>query len=227
MWSSSKKLETTGLYELDRQSQTRRRGCHCWEPQDERTVCVLRTNWWCMRWSSHQGLQHAFDRFSDACDQTGRKICTIKIEVLCLSRRQTHCILQVSGSDSASTCRRAAEKGGPFDTRADCVKSYYFSQLQTFIALYKMSVLSMQGRTALNIIEIANFKRSSCCATWRAVRYNIARTSCFENDDLSRLLHAVKFLAARATVKQNNTPSNWYWSRYSERMVDLETARLC
>jgi len=32
---SQKKLESPGLYELDRQSQTRRRGFYCWELQDE------------------------------------------------------------------------------------------------------------------------------------------------------------------------------------------------
>ena len=68
------------------------------------------------------------------------------------------------------TCRRAVEKGGLFDTRADCDKNSYFSQFQTYIALYKMADRSMQGRTALNIIEIASFRRSSRCATWRAVR---------------------------------------------------------
>jgi len=57
---------------------------------------------------------------------------------------------------------------GPFDTRTDCVKNYYFSQLQTFMALYKMADRSMQWRTALNIIEIDSFRRSSRCATWRA-----------------------------------------------------------
>jgi len=35
---------------------------------------------------SEQGLQHALDRFSVACDQAGNKIITKKIEVLCLSR---------------------------------------------------------------------------------------------------------------------------------------------
>ena len=62
------------------------------------TVCILRTNWCCMRGSSQQGLQHAFDRFSDACDQAGTKISTKKIEVLCLSRRPRKCVLQVSGN---------------------------------------------------------------------------------------------------------------------------------
>jgi len=104
----------------------------------------------------------------------------------------------------------AAEQGGPFDNRTDGVKNYYFSQLQTFIALYKMADRSMQGRTALNIIEIASFRCSSRCATWRAVRYNIARTSCFENDDLSSLLHALEFCAARATAQENNLPSYRY-----------------
>jgi len=108
------------------------------------------------------------------------------------------------------TCRRAVEKGGTFDSRTDCVKTYYFSQLQTFIALYKMADRSMQERSALNIIEIASFRCSSRCATRRAVRYNIARTSCFENDDLSSLLHALEFFAARGTAKQNNTSSYRY-----------------
>jgi len=62
-------------------------------------------------------------------------------------------------------CWRAVEKGGPFDTRAELL----FSQLQTFITLYKMADRSMQGRTALNIIEIASFRCSSGCATWRAI----------------------------------------------------------
>jgi len=80
------------------------------------------------------------------------------------------------------TGRRALEKGVPSYSRTDCVK----------------------------IIILASFRRSSRCATWRAVRYNIARTSCFENDDLSSLLHALEFFAARATAKQNNTPSYRY-----------------
>jgi len=51
-----------------------------------------------MRGSSQQGLQHAFDLFSNACDQAGTKISTKKIEVLCLSRHPRQCILQVSGN---------------------------------------------------------------------------------------------------------------------------------
>jgi len=62
------------------------------------TVCFLRTNWSCMRGSSQQGLQHAVDRFSAACEQAGKKISTKKIEVLCLSRHPRQCILQVSGN---------------------------------------------------------------------------------------------------------------------------------
>jgi len=42
----------------------------------------LRMNWYCVRGSSQQGVQHAFDRFSDACDQEGTKISSKKIEVL-------------------------------------------------------------------------------------------------------------------------------------------------
>ena len=51
-------------------------------------------NWYCMHKSSQQGLQHAFDRFSVACDQAGTK----KIEVLCHSRHPRQCFLQVSGN---------------------------------------------------------------------------------------------------------------------------------
>ena len=28
-------MKSSGLYVLDRQSQTRQQGCHCWEQQDE------------------------------------------------------------------------------------------------------------------------------------------------------------------------------------------------
>jgi len=63
-----------------------------------RTVCFLRTNWYCMLGSSHKGLQRAFDLFSNACDQAGTKISSKKIEVLCLSRRPRQCILQVCGN---------------------------------------------------------------------------------------------------------------------------------
>jgi len=51
-----------------------------------------------MHKSSQQGLQHAFDRFSVACDQAGTKISTKKIEVLCHSRHPRQCFLQVSGN---------------------------------------------------------------------------------------------------------------------------------
>ena len=60
-------------------------------------LCFLRTNWYSMRGSSQQGLQHAFDQFSAACDQEGTKISSEKIEVLCLLRRQM-CILQARGN---------------------------------------------------------------------------------------------------------------------------------
>ena len=51
-----------------------------------------------MRGPSQQGVQHAFDRFSAACDQAGTKISSKKIEELCLSRRPRQCILQVTGN---------------------------------------------------------------------------------------------------------------------------------
>ena len=50
--------------------------------------------------------------------------------------------LQKNGGLHINTCRRAAEKGGPFNTR----------------------------QTALKIITLAGFRRSSRCAKWRTVR---------------------------------------------------------
>jgi len=51
-----------------------------------------------MRGSSQQGLEHAFDRFSAACDQAGTKISSKKIEALRRLRRPRQCFLQVSGN---------------------------------------------------------------------------------------------------------------------------------
>jgi len=47
--------------------------------------------------SSEQGLQHALDGLSAACDQTGINISTKKTETICLSRKLSQCALQVSG----------------------------------------------------------------------------------------------------------------------------------
>jgi len=46
--------------------------------------------------SSEQGLQHAPDWFAAACDEAGMKISTENTEVLCLSRNESQCVLQVS-----------------------------------------------------------------------------------------------------------------------------------
>jgi len=43
--------------------------------------------------SSEQGLQHALDRFSAACDKAGMKISTEKASMLCLSRNPTQFML--------------------------------------------------------------------------------------------------------------------------------------
>jgi len=48
--------------------------------------------------SSQEGLQHALDRFSAACDRPRMKISTKKTEVLCLSRKTRQCMLQASGN---------------------------------------------------------------------------------------------------------------------------------
>jgi len=59
------------LHATDGQSQPSRRGCHCWRLQDQpfafAEVLVLVA-------SSQQGLQHAIDRFSAACDQAEMKM---------------------------------------------------------------------------------------------------------------------------------------------------------
>ena len=74
---------------------------------------------------------------------------------------------QQSGLEGCTSGRAAhkyvltgCRKGRAVRYQADCVKNYYFSQLQTFIALCKMADRSMQGWTALNIIELASFRRS-------------------------------------------------------------------
>jgi len=59
---------------------------------------LLRTNWYCVRGSSQQGLQHVSDRFYPVYDQAGTKISTKKVEVLYLSRCPRQYILQVSGN---------------------------------------------------------------------------------------------------------------------------------
>ena len=46
--------------------------------------------------SSQQGLQHALDRFSAACDRSGMKISTKNIEVICLFTNPRQCMLQVN-----------------------------------------------------------------------------------------------------------------------------------
>jgi len=51
-----------------------------------------------MRGSSQQGLQHAFDRFSAACDEEGTKISTKKIEVLCLAQGSVSCKRQYTAA---------------------------------------------------------------------------------------------------------------------------------
>jgi len=48
--------------------------------------------------SLEQGLQHALDRFSAACNQAGMKIKTEKTEILCLSKNPGQCTLHLSGT---------------------------------------------------------------------------------------------------------------------------------
>jgi len=92
-----KNLESPGLYEFKRQHKRFDEVVTVEDCRINRSLCALRTNW-CVDGSSQQGVQHAFDRFSAACNQAGTKISTINIEVLCLSRRPRQCILQVSGN---------------------------------------------------------------------------------------------------------------------------------
>ena len=81
---------------MDGQSQTRRRRCHYWE-LPRWTVGLLQTNWYRMRGSSQRGLQHAFDRFSDACDQAGTKISSKKLR---------YCVFQ--DTQGSVFCKRVA-----------------------------------------------------------------------------------------------------------------------
>jgi len=48
--------------------------------------------------SSEQSFLHAVDQFSAACDKTAMNISTRKIEVLCLSRNRSECMLKVSSN---------------------------------------------------------------------------------------------------------------------------------
>jgi len=78
-----KTLKSPGLYELDRLSQKHRRGCHCWELQNEPFAFCGRIDTECVDlrnkvFSSHWSV-------SAACDQ-GTKISSKKIEVLCLAK---------------------------------------------------------------------------------------------------------------------------------------------
>ena len=45
--------------------------------------------------STQNGLQHALDRYSDACSVAGMKISTTKTETMCLSRQPKQCSLQI------------------------------------------------------------------------------------------------------------------------------------
>ena len=58
---------------MDRQSQTRRRGCHCWELQ-KGLFSLLFSDELALRGSSQHGLHHVFDRFHAAYDKSGTKI---------------------------------------------------------------------------------------------------------------------------------------------------------
>ena len=47
--------------------------------------------------SNKSDLQHALDRFSDACLDAGMKISTVKTEIVCLSRHSIQCSFQTNG----------------------------------------------------------------------------------------------------------------------------------
>ena len=68
----------------------------------------MRENWCCMRGSSQQVLQHAFDRFSAACDQEGTKTNSKKFEVLCLAQGS------VSWTDAQGSVSCADAQGSVF-----------------------------------------------------------------------------------------------------------------
>ena len=47
--------------------------------------------------SSKSYLQHALDRFSDACLDAGMKVSTAKTDIMCLSRHPVQCSFQTNG----------------------------------------------------------------------------------------------------------------------------------
>jgi len=64
---------------------------------------------YCMRGSSQQSLELAFDWFSAACDQEGTKISSEKIEVLCLLRRPRQARNQLGTPGEAKSFLRVAQ----------------------------------------------------------------------------------------------------------------------
>ena len=83
-------LESPGLYEL-------RRGCNCWI-------------WCCIGGSSQQGLQHAFDQFSAACDQVGTTVSSEKLRY-CVSQDAQGSVFCTWAKTHCSRWRRSSTLG--------------------------------------------------------------------------------------------------------------------
>jgi len=71
-----KSLGTTGVYELDRQSQLCRRVCHCLKLQNQPFSFSRPFGTACIFWTEASACSHALDRFFADLDQAGMKIIT-------------------------------------------------------------------------------------------------------------------------------------------------------
>jgi len=90
-------LERPGLYELDRQSQTRRRGCHCWELQDESFAFCERIGTACVDLLNRVFSTHLIGFVLRSTKQE-RKSKRKRWRYYVSLRRPWQCILQVSGN---------------------------------------------------------------------------------------------------------------------------------
>jgi len=81
----SKTLKSPGLYDLDRQSQKHRWGCHCWELQDEPFAFCGRIGTACVELRNRVFSSHLIG-FLLRATKKGMKISSKKIEVLCLAK---------------------------------------------------------------------------------------------------------------------------------------------
>jgi len=90
-------LESSGLYESNRHQQPRRRGCQCWQMQDELRFFAdeLMFDTACVGLLNRVFNTHLIAFLLRSTKQE-RKSALESFQALCLSRRPRQCILQVS-----------------------------------------------------------------------------------------------------------------------------------